>query len=86
MSLAAAFIALFIFWHLKHCRMIVPQLSNPIKQIAQVLNYVCKHTVPERRSALTYWEEDYPSRLLMGKSKHGGPFTVEEVEDVKTVF
>ena len=63
-----------------------PKLSNPIKLIAQVLNYARKHKYPERRSALTYWEEDYPSRLDLGKEKYGGPFTFEEVENVKTVF
>ena len=86
LSFVAAITASFIFWHWKRCLMIVPQISNPIKQIAQVLNYARKHTVPERRSALTYWEEDYPSRIDLGKSRYGGPFTVEEVEDVKTVL
>ena len=32
----------------------------------------------------TYWEEDIPPRIDLGKSKYGGPFTTEEVEDVKT--
>ena len=36
--------------------------------------------------ALTYWEEEAPSRLDLGKDKYGGPFTKEEVEDVKIVF
>ena len=69
-----------------HWLMTKPHLSNPIKQIAKVLNYARKHKIPERRSALTYWEEDYPSRIDLGKEKYGGPFTVEEVEDVKTVM
>ena len=69
-----------------HWLMTKPQLSNPIKQIAKVLNYARKHKIPERRIALTYWEEDYPSRIDLGKEKYGGPFTVEEVEDVKTVL
>ena len=51
-----------------------------------MLNYARKHKFPERRSAFTYWEEDYPSRIDLGKDKYGGPFTVEEVEDVKTTF
>ena len=29
-------------------------------------------------------EDDYPSRIDLGKDKYGGLFTVEEVEDVKT--
>ena len=69
-----------------HWLMTKPQLSNPIKHIAKVLNYARKHKYPERRSALTYWEDDYPSRIDLGKDKYGGPFTVEEVEDVKTIL
>ena len=35
------------------------------------------------RSAFTYWEEDIPPHIDLGKSKYGGPFTTEEVEDTK---
>ena len=49
-----------------------------------MLNYARKNKYPRRRSALTYWEESAPSRLDLGKDKYGGPFTEEEVEDVKT--
>ena len=59
---------------------------NPVKLIVRVLCYARKHKYPENRSALTYWEEEAPSRLDLGKDKYGGPFTEEEVEDVKTVF
>ena len=38
-----------------------PVLSNPMKLIVQVLNYARKHKYPEGQSALTYWEEDYPT-------------------------
>ena len=60
--------------------------TNPIKLIVRVLCYARKHKYPENRSALTYWEEEAPSRLDLGKDKYGGPFTEEEVEDVKTVL
>ena len=63
-----------------------PQLSNPIKLIIQVLNYARKNRFPVRRSAFTYWEDECPSRIDLGKSKYGGPFTVEEVENVKTIL
>ena len=76
----------FIFSYCKYLLTIVPQLSNPYKLIFRVLNYARIHKYPERRSALTYWEEDIPSRIDLGMSKYGGPFTVEEVEDVKTFF
>ena len=62
------------------------KVTNPIKLIIQVLNYTRKHTYPERRSAFTYIDEEQPTRMDFGKSKFGGPFTEEEVEDVKTVL
>ena len=60
--------------------------GNPLKLIFQVLNYARKNKCPRLRSALTYIDEEHPSRLDFGKHKFGGPFTEEEVEDVKTIF
>ena len=62
------------------------KVTNPIKLIIQVLNYTRKHSYPERRSAFTYIDEEQPTRMDYGKEKFGGPFTEEEVEDVKTVL
>ena len=59
---------------------------NPLKIIYKVLQYSYQHKYPERRSAFTYWENDIPSRINLGKEKYGGPFTYEQVEDVKTVL
>ena len=65
----------------------IEQISkNPLKIIFRVLMYSYKHKYPERRSAFTYWENDAPSRIDLGKEKYGGPFTYEQVEDVKTMF
>ena len=63
---------------------IEPVGHNPFAIIYKVLKYALQHKCPERRSAFTYWEEDIPPRIDLGKSKYGGPFTTEEVEDVKT--
>ena len=62
------------------------KVTNPIKLIIQVLNYTRKHRYPERRSAFTYIDEEQPTRMDYGKEKFGGPFSEEEVEDVKTVL
>ena len=35
---------------------------------------------------LTYWEEDIPPRIDLGKLKYGGPFTTEEVEDTNDIL
>ena len=58
-------------------------MINPIKDIFKVLHYSWCHKCPERRSAFTYWENQIPSRINLGKEKYGGPFTNEQVEDVK---
>ena len=58
--------------------------SSPWRLVHDVLLYAWKHTCPERRSAFTYWEDDIPPRIDLGKNKYGGPFTTEEVENTKT--
>ena len=59
---------------------------NPFRKIYRVLKYAWKHKVPKRRSAFTYWEEDIPPRIDLGKDKYGGPFTTEEVENANTFY
>ena len=64
----------------------VSKSSKSLQTIYQVLKFASKHKAPLCRSVLTYWEENIPSRIDLGKSKYGGPFTTEQVEDVKTVL
>ena len=66
--------------------LIEPKSPQSFKTIYQVLKFAWKHKAPLNRSALTYWEEDVPSRMDLGKSRYGGPFTTEQVEDVKTIL
>ena len=68
------------------CLSIQQTSRNPLKMIVKVLVFAFKHKYPIKRSAFTYWENDIPSRIDLGKEKYGGPFTYEEVEDVKTMF
>ena len=39
-------------------------------------------------SAFIYWEDEQPSQMDFGKRKYryGGPFTIEQVEDVKVML
>ena len=79
--------ALLLDFHLAEKWLIIePKSPQSLKVIYQVLKFAAKHKAPLNRSALTYWEEDIPSRMDLGKSRYGGPFTTEQVEDVKTVL
>ena len=73
---------LFIFG--QKVLIIEPQSTQVFRNVYRVLKFAAKHTSPVNRSAFTYWEENIPSRLDLGKSRFGGPFTTEQVEDVKT--
>lgn len=56
---------------------------NPYKLVYQVLKFAVEHKSPVHRSAFTFCEDELPSRIDFGKQKYGGPFSTEEVEDVK---
>ena len=72
------------FFHYKLVK--EPVTANPVSLISKVLKYALKHKYPVQRSAFTYCENEQPTRLDYGKSKYGGPFTTEQVEDVKTFW
>ena len=60
-----------------------PSSRNPYGLVYKVIRFARAHKTPIQRSAFTYCEEELPSRLDLGKAKYGGPFTTEQVEDVK---
>ena len=70
-----------------HGYLIVEPVSqtNPVKLILNVLGFARRHKRPLFRSAFTYGETS-PSRLDLAKKRYGGPFTTEEVEDVKSFW
>lgn len=59
--------------------------KNPIKIIWGVMSYAWRNKAPRYRSAFTYGEV-LPSRLDFAKGRFGGPFTTEQVEDVKSFW
>ena len=73
-----------------HCKrrwfILNPGMGNPYKLVRNVTSFARQHKIPVQRSAFTYWEDDIPSGLDLGKNKYGGPFTTEQVEDVKAFF
>ena len=62
------------------------KLVNPYRLVYRITKFARKHKIPVNRSALTYHEDEIPSGLDLGKSKYGGPFTTEQVEDVKAFY
>ena len=59
---------------------------NPLKLYYGVLRFAIKNKYPLNRSAFTYWEENEPSRINLGKARYGGPFLDKDVESIKTFF
>ena len=79
LTLALLMLLHYNYWLLKE-----PVKENPFRLIYKVIKYAVKQKHPRLRSAFTYCEDNLPSRIDFGKSKYGGPFTTEQVEDVKT--
>ena len=83
LNLSVVMVTYFLFNHLLVKE---PASPNPFKLVYNVIKYAAKNKYPQQRSAFTYCEDYLPSRIDFGKHKYGGPFTTEEVEDVKTLF
>ena len=77
-------IALILNSFCSHWLVKEPIGQNPFKLVYKVIKYAIKTKHPRCRSAFTYCEDNFPSRIDFGKCKYGGPFTTEQVEDVKT--
>ena len=73
------------FWK-RHWFHAEPGQHNPYKIVFKVLNFARKNKYPLQRSAFTYSDDERPSRLDFAKERFGGPFTTEQVEDVKVLF
>ena len=73
--------SLFNHWLIKE-----PVVENPFRLFFGVLCYAVKNKYPHQRSAFTYWEDKPYSRIDLVKNKYGGPFTTEQVEDVKVIL
>ena len=58
-----------------------------LQAIYQVVKFALKHKTPLNPSALVMYQKgNIPSRMDLGKVRYGGPFTNEQVEDVKTIL
>ena len=60
--------------------------GNPYKLVTNITLFAIRHKMPIRRSAFTFCENEAPSRIDFGKRRYGGPYTTEQVEDVKVLI
>ena len=65
---------------------IEPERQNPYKTVYSIVKFAKSNKCPLRRSAFTHCDNYIPSRLDFAKERFGGPFTTEQVENVKTFF
>ena len=79
-------LTLCLAWRRRRWFLIEPGQYNPYKLVYRVTKFARQHKTPVLRSAFTYCEEEVPRGLDLGKDKYGGPFTTEQVEDVKTFY
>ena len=81
-------LALLMDSYLRHHLIIEPQSKNPFKLFAGVLKYVASHSQPTNPSAFVYTRKltSIPNRFDFAKTEYGGPYTTEEVEDVRTLL
>ena len=80
-------VVVMIFVHkMKKWFVINEKCSNPYQLVHRVTRFAKQHKFPVHRSAFTYCEDEIPSGLDLGKTKYGGPFTTEQVEDVKVFY
>ena len=63
-----------------------PGTPNPYRLVYHVIKFALKHKHPIQHDTLAQWENKQPSRLDYGMCKYGGPFTAEEVGNVKKLL
>ena len=83
---ASLTLALCLDYIFSHWLIVEPPSENPLKLMYRVMCFSWKNKYPRQRSAFTYWEDKRYSRTDLAKQKFGGPFTTEQVEDVKTFW
>ena len=84
--LSAFFITLAVSSDFIYCGVLKKdhRRQNPMQEVREVLVYAAKHEQPVWRSAFTYNPSFNPKRIDYAMNYFGGPFTYEQVENVKT--
>ena len=70
----------------KHWFLTDKYFSNSYKLSLGIARYTWHTNKPQNRSAFTYNEDVKLSRLDYGKKRYGGPFTTENIENIKVLL
>ncbi len=79
-------VSLCVAYRKRNWFLVNPATVNPYKLVYKITRFARQHKVPIRRSAFTYCEDEIPTGLDLAKTKYGGPYTTEEVENVKAFY
>ena len=79
-------VAVAMSFLLRDSLVIEPPTPHLLRNIYGILKFAIRNQPSRLRSALTYWEDEIPSRIDRAKIKYGGSYTTEEVENVKSLF
>ncbi len=85
-SFVTIIVSLCIAHRKKNWFLINPARINPYKLVYNITSFARQHKVPIQRSAFTYCEDEIPTGLDLAKTKYGGPYTTEYVENVKAFY
>lgn len=80
------FVIVFKSCFMSHWFVREPGTPNPYRLVYHVIKFALKHKQPIQCDTSGQWENKRPSRLDYGMCKYGGPFTAEEVENVKKLL
>ncbi len=85
-SYVTIIVSLCIAHRKKNWFLINPARINPYKLVYNITSFARQHKVPIQRSAFTYCEDEIPTGVDLAKTKYGGPYTTEDVENVKAFY
>ncbi len=78
--------SLYLSFKKKNWFLIVTKYKNPYSLVYKVTKFSFQKHTALQKSTLTYCSENITSKLDLAKEKYRGPYTSEQVEDVKAFY
>ncbi len=79
-------VALCVDFLFGYCLVVDQMTQNSWALIFGILKYAMKNRYPKLRTSFVYWDNKCCSRIELAKTTFGGPFSVKQVEEVKSFF